>query len=270
MEGSGRRVDCFERHDPPRRVAAPDHLRPSGRSSVEAHAAGSQEHQAQGSQGLDDRRQADQAARYRAQAQRQQGLRHRPEAAGDAQCGDQGRPGLRQQDQERGRIQSRQDARRAQGGAGEGYRRRRRRRHVVAGEDCARCVADRLGRGRQRQGVERDDREAPGNRPHRDRDQRRPARRRCAGRDRRRGEEDRGDIFDAVPVPCLHGSEQRHGPPHRRPCRVLDADAESRSFAGGAFIGVGTAADAMRGLIATIWAAASAGAAAPRTMSARR
>ena len=53
--------------------------------------------QAEGSEGLEDRRQADEAARHRRQAQRQQGLRHRRQAAGHAQRRDQGLPGLRRQ-----------------------------------------------------------------------------------------------------------------------------------------------------------------------------
>ena len=53
-------------------------------------AARSEDHQAQGSEGLEDRRQADEAARHRRQAQRQQGLRDRREAARHAQRRHQG------------------------------------------------------------------------------------------------------------------------------------------------------------------------------------
>ena len=66
MEGPGRRADRVERHHPARHIPASDHLRAGCRGGVEAHAAGSEEHQAQGPEGLDHRRQADEAARYRA------------------------------------------------------------------------------------------------------------------------------------------------------------------------------------------------------------
>ena len=49
------------------------------------------------------------------------------------------------------------------------HRGRRRRRYLVAGEDGARCAADRLGRGAERIRVERDDRRAPQGRAHRER-----------------------------------------------------------------------------------------------------
>ena len=60
-------------------------------------AARSEEHQAQGSEGLEDRRQADEAARHRRQAQRQPGLRDRRQAARHAVRRDQGLPGVRRQ-----------------------------------------------------------------------------------------------------------------------------------------------------------------------------
>ena len=47
---------------------------------------------------------------------------------------------------------------RQEGRAGRRQRGRGRRRHLVARQDRARCAADRLGRGRQRQGLERNDR----------------------------------------------------------------------------------------------------------------
>jgi aerobic-type carbon monoxide dehydrogenase small subunit (CoxS/CutS family) len=58
-----------------------DPLRQGRGCSGQAHAAGSQDHQAQGSEGLEDRWQAAQTARYRGQAQWQQGLCHRSQAA---------------------------------------------------------------------------------------------------------------------------------------------------------------------------------------------
>ncbi len=59
-------------------IEAQDQLRQGRDGSLQAHAAGCQEHQAQGSEGLEDRRQAAEAARHRRQAQRQQGLCDRP------------------------------------------------------------------------------------------------------------------------------------------------------------------------------------------------
>ncbi len=56
---------------------------------------------------LEDRRQAGEAARHRRQARRQQGLRHRHQAARHAVRGDQGLPGLRRQAQELRRGQDR-------------------------------------------------------------------------------------------------------------------------------------------------------------------
>ena len=66
-----------------------------------------EEHQAQGPEELEDRRQAAEAARHRRQAQRQQGLRDRRQAAGHAQRRDQGLPGVRRQARELRRSQDR-------------------------------------------------------------------------------------------------------------------------------------------------------------------
>ena len=62
-------------------------------------------HQAQGSEGLEDRRQADETARHGEQARRQPRLRDRRQAAGHALRGDQGLPGLRRQARELRRIE---------------------------------------------------------------------------------------------------------------------------------------------------------------------
>ena len=74
-----------------------DELRQGRGGGGQADAARSQEHQAQGSEGLEDRRQAAEAARHRRQAQRQQGLRDRRQAARHALRRDQGLPGVRRQ-----------------------------------------------------------------------------------------------------------------------------------------------------------------------------
>ena len=90
--------------------------------------------------------------------QRQAGLRHRPEAAGHAERRDQGLPGLRRQGEELRRRRGRGHARREEGRAGRRQRRRGGRRDLVAGQDRARCAADRLGRGAERAGLQRDHR----------------------------------------------------------------------------------------------------------------
>ena len=101
-------------------------------------------------EGLDDRRQAAEAARHRRQAQRQADLRHRPQAARHAQRRDQGTArssaaSVKSFDA----AKSRGHAGRQEGRAGRRRRGRRRRRHLVAGQDRARRAADRLGRGRR-------------------------------------------------------------------------------------------------------------------------
>ena len=55
--------------------------------------------------------------------------------------------------------------------------------------------------------------------------------RRCAGRHRRRGQEDRGRLLHAVPQPLLHGADELHGQVHPRALRGLVADAERRGVA---------------------------------------
>ena len=109
--------------------------------------------QAEGPEGLEDRRQGRQAARHRRQDHRQDDLRHRRQAARHAQRRDQGLPGVRRQAEELRRSQGRRHEGRQEGGAGRRQRGCRRRRHLVARQDRARRAADRLGRRRERQGV---------------------------------------------------------------------------------------------------------------------
>ena len=101
-------------------------------------------------------------------------------------------------------------------------------------------------------------------------DQRRAQERRCAEGHRRGGEEGRGGLFDAVPRARLHGDDERHGEAHGRQGRVLGADAEPRSVAGGAVGGLRRSARAIARSTGTTSAAASAGAAARRTTCIRR
>ncbi len=59
-------------------------------------------------------------------------------------------PGVRRQDQELRRREGREDAGRQEGRAGRRHRRRRDRRHLVARQDRARCLADRMGQRPER------------------------------------------------------------------------------------------------------------------------
>jgi hypothetical protein len=87
---------------------------------------------------------------------------------------------------------------------------RRRRRHVVAREEGARRAADRLGRSRERNAQQRDDRRAPEGRARGAECVCVPQGRRCARRDRRRGEESRSRLQHAVPGARLHGADELH------------------------------------------------------------
>ena len=270
MECAGRRTDRIRGRHHARGEQAFDPLRRGRGRGRQADAAGSQNHQAQGSEGLEDRRQAAQAARYRRQARRQQDLCDRSETARHAQRRDQGLPGVRRQAQELRREQDRRHARREEGGEGQGHRRRRGRRHLVARQEGARCAAHRLGRGRGGVEIERHDRGHAQGWPHRDRHQWRSAERRCAEGDRRSRQEGRCGLFDAVPRARLHGGDERHREALGRQGRGLGADAKPGSVAGGVVGDVRHSARQMRGASASISAAASAGAAARRTMSIRR
>ena len=94
MEGAGRRARRFEKRRHACAVRALDHLRQARRRRVACYAAGPEGNQAQGSEGLDDRRQAARPPRHGRQARRPQGLRHRRPPARDAQRRDQALPGL--------------------------------------------------------------------------------------------------------------------------------------------------------------------------------
>ena len=142
---------------------APAARRAMARSPRRPRSSSAEGRRAQGSEGLDDRRQAAEAARHRRQDERQADLRHGSEDAGNAQRRDQGLPGLRRQGEELRRRRRAGNAGRQACRAGGRQRRRRRRRNLVAGEDGARCAADRVGRGRECQGLEREH-GAPGSR----------------------------------------------------------------------------------------------------------
>ena len=103
--GGGRRVEGAGRRAHRRRTASsrtPRSKRTTSYGKVAAAAAkltppDPKSDQAQGPEGLEDRRQAAEAARHRRQAQRQQGLRDRRQAARHAERRDQGLPGVRRQ-----------------------------------------------------------------------------------------------------------------------------------------------------------------------------
>ncbi len=147
--GRGQRVECagvgmqrVQQHDHAH-VRQQDHLRQGCRSRRQAR--GAEGPQAQGSEGLEDRRQAAQAARHRRQGRRPGHVRHRLQDAGHAQRRDPDFAGVRRNGEELRRGHGRQDARRQEGGEGRRERRRRRRRHLVARQDRGRGIDDRLG-----------------------------------------------------------------------------------------------------------------------------
>ena len=126
-------------------------LRQGGRGRFRLGPSGPAEHQAEGSEDLDDRRAADEEARHGGQAHRPQGLRHRRQAAGHAVRGGQGLPGLRGQAQGLRRGKDRRPSGVPRRGQGQRQHARGRRRHLVAGEEGPRRLARSTGtRGRTR------------------------------------------------------------------------------------------------------------------------
>ena len=107
---AGRRVPRREERHHACAVGPHHHLR-QGRRGRGASSTPPKDVHAQGPEGLDDRRQAAEAARHGRQAHRQAGLRHRPEAARHAQRRDQGLPGLRRQGAELRRRRGRRACR---------------------------------------------------------------------------------------------------------------------------------------------------------------
>ena len=137
---------------------------------------------------------------------------------------------------------------REEGGAGRRHRRRGGGRHLVAGQDRARCAADRLGRRRERQGLERLDRRVAQGRPRRARGVRRQRERRRQGGARQRGQEGRGGLRLSVPEPRLHGADERDRALYGRQVRGVGPDAERRGRVRGGVRGVGPAGRQVRRL----------------------
>ena len=125
---------------------------------------------------------------------------------------------------------------------------RRRRRYLVARQDRARCAADRLGRRRERQSLQRVDRQMAGRRPRQCAAglHRQPERRR-QGRDCRRRQEGRSGLQLSLPEPCAHGADERHGALYTGQMRGLVRYAERRSGVRRHHGSVGTAGRKMRG-----------------------
>ena len=92
------------------------HVRQGRRRRIQAPGAG--EAGAEGSEELEDRRQADQAVRHAATGHRAADLRLRSDDARHAHCDDQGMPGVRRQGEELRRRQGRQHEGREEGPAG--------------------------------------------------------------------------------------------------------------------------------------------------------
>ncbi|MEY9226268.1 hypothetical protein ABH974_006691 [Bradyrhizobium ottawaense] len=98
MEGAGLRMRGREQRHHPYAIGQDHDLRQGSRSRRQADAAGGR--QAEGSEGLEADRQGREAARHRRQDHRRHDLRRRHQAAGHAECRDQGLPRVRRQAEE--------------------------------------------------------------------------------------------------------------------------------------------------------------------------
>ncbi len=153
VEGAGERMQRGQqRHHP--QVGQEAHLRRGCRRGGPARAA--QGSEAEGSQGLEDRRQAGEAPRHARQGHRQADLRHRLHDARHAGRDRARLPGDRRQAQELRRCQGREDAGREEGRGDRRQRRRRRGRHLLERPHRARRPAGRVGCRQAGRGPERD------------------------------------------------------------------------------------------------------------------
>ena len=191
------------------------------------HALRARQGQAEGPQGLQDRRQADPARRHRADGLLPGGLLHRREAPGHAACAHDPSAG-RGRGADQGRRSVDQGHPRRQGLSGEGLPRGLRRQGVGRHQGLAEAQGRMVGR---EAAVRRSGR-ALRSHPQGPRAQARG--RRQAGRQRRRGVQDRGPrdrgrVRMAVPVACLHGTGLRAGRGQGRPCRPAGPGRRSRT-----------------------------------------
>ena len=180
------RMHGGEQRDHPR-VERPDAALRRGRRRC-GEAAGADRGEAEDAGAVDDHRQGREAAGHGREAVRQAGIRDRRAVARHAECGDRAMPGVRRHAEILRCRQDQIDARRAAGRRGGQQRGRGGGRQVVPGEDRARRVADRVGRGRRRHRGQRADRGPAEGRPRREGGGARPEARRCGGGARRRGE----------------------------------------------------------------------------------
>ena len=194
------------------------------------HALCSRQGEAEGSEGLQDRRPADPSRGRCAQGLRAGGLLHRHQGAGHGAWPHAASGGRR-----RGAGESRrkldQEHSRCQGGLGQGLPRRGRRQGMGRDQGGAAAQGRMVGRQAAVPGI------GLALRPHpqgagaqaRGRQQ---ADRQCRRRlqDRRAG--DRSRVRMAVPVPCLHGAGLRRGRDQGRQCHLLDRLAEVALRAG--------------------------------------
>ncbi len=153
VEGPRRGMRCRRERDHTHAFRPQDDLRQGGGRGGEVDAT--RQRQAEGPEGLEARRQTPGAARHGRQGHGQADLRARSQAARNGECRDQGLPGVRRQDHERRRRCGDEPQGREEGGARRRFRGGGCRRHVVAREDRARCLADRVGLRPQCQGIER-------------------------------------------------------------------------------------------------------------------
>ena len=156
-------------------------------------------------------------------------LRHRCAAAEHALCLDPCLSGVRRQGDELRRSQDPRHAGRQEGRQSRRRRRRGGRRFVVAGAQGARRAADRLGRGRERQSLQRLDRAMAQGRPRCRRGLRRQQVRRRQGHAHRRRQGDRSDLLLSVSEPRADGADERHGALHGGQMHRVVPDAKRRS-----------------------------------------
>ena len=198
--------------------------------AVGQHALCPRQGQAEGPEGLQDRRPADPARGHRAQGLRAGRLLHRRQGAGHG-AWPHDPAGGRRRGAGQGRRKLDQGHPRRQGGLGQGLPRRRRRQGMGRDQGGAEAQGRMVGR---QAAVPRPGRAL---RPHpqgagAQARGRRQADRQCRRRLQDRRARDRGRVRMAVPVPCLHGTGLRPGRDQGRQRHLLDRLAEVALRAG--------------------------------------